>query len=346
MRDASDPNILGHLQENPLTPSTISTGVPPTAGNTARPDESALTAEFIAFLKDASLKRDPSGPVHRFNQGRHSGCVRAEFTVLDHLPPELRVGLFSAPRTFEAWIRFANASSRSDREKDVRGMSIQLSAVPGQNLTPGSTTQDFVLNSHPVMVVANPRDFLRLLKALERGGLHRLLYLLSHLRTARRGLAARGHPTSHLDIPYWSTTPYRFGEHGAVKYAVKPCSSITSASPTPLTDHYLRDALRAHLERSEACFDFMVQFQTDDRTMPIEDASVEWKEEQSPFRAVARIRIPSQNIEEPGRMRRCEEVAFNPWHSLVEHEPLGGLNRARRDIYRAMAEFRHQRRAE
>jgi catalase len=324
----------------------ISTGVPPTAESTARPDESALIAEFIAFLKDASTKREPSGPVHRFNQGRHSGCVRAEFTVLDHLPPELRVGLFSTPRTYEAWIRFANASSRSDREKDVRGMSIQLSAVPGENLTSGSTTQDFVLNSHPVMVVANPKDFLQLLKALERGGLHRILYLLTHPRTARRGLAARGHPTSHLDIPYWSTTPYRFGEHGAVKYAVKPCSSITSASPTPLTDHYLRDALRAHLERSEACFDFMVQFQTDDRTMPLEDASVEWQEQQSPFRAVARIRIPSQNIEEPGRMRRCEEVAFNPWHSLVEHEPLGGLNRARRDIYRAMAEFRHQREAD
>lgn len=346
MRDAPDPNILGQLQENPLTPSMISTGVPPLAENTASPDESALVAEFIAFLKDASTKREPSGPVHRFNQGRHSGCVRAEFTVLDHLPAELRVGLFATPGTYQAWIRFANASSRSDREKDVRGMSIQISAVPGQNLTPGSTTQDFVLNSHPVMVVANPGDFLQLLKAMERGGFHRILYLLSHPRTARRGLAARGHPTSHLDIPYWSTTPYRFGERRAVKYAVKPCSSITTAAAIPLTDHYLRDVLRAHLERSEACFDFMVQFQTDDRTMPIEDATVEWKEHESPFRAVARIRIPMQNIEEPGRMRRCEDVAFNPWNSLLEHEPLGGLNRARREIYRAMAEFRHQREAD
>jgi hypothetical protein len=77
--------------------------------------------------------------------------------------------------------------------------------------------------------------------------------------------------------------------------------------------------------------------------MPIEDASVEWSEEASPFRPVARIRIPMQNIEESSRMGRCEETAFNPWHSLTEHRPLGSLNRARREIYPAMAEFRRQR---
>src|SRR6185503_4606157 len=147
-----------------------------------------------------------------FNQGRDSGCVRAEFTVLDDLPAELRVGLFSVPRTFQAWIRFANAASRSDREKDVRGMSIRVSDIPGQNLTQGGTTQDFVLNSHPVMVVANTRDFLQLLRAMEGGRLRRLLHLVTHPRTVRIGLAARGNPTSHLDISYWSTTPYLFGE--------------------------------------------------------------------------------------------------------------------------------------
>jgi len=313
------------------------------AQETVTSDEPALIAEFIRFLKVASAKRHPNGPVRRFNQGRDSGCVRAEFTILDNLPPELRVGLFSVPRTYQAWIRFANASSQTDREKDVRGMSIRLPDVTGKNLTPGATTQDFVLNSHPVMVVANTRDFLQLLKALEGGGLQRVLYFLSHPRTVRMGIAARGNPTSHLDISYWSTTPYLFGEGRAVKYVVRPCSPISSSRPSQLDDHYLRDALRAHLERSEACFDFLVQFQTDSRTMPIEDARVEWKEEDSAYRAVARIRVPRQNIEEPGRTGLCEETAFNPWHALIEHRPLGSLNRARGEIYRAMADFRRQR---
>ena len=63
----------------------------------SRPDEAALTAEFIAFLKAVSAKRHPTGVMPRFNQGRAAGCVDAEFIVPDGLPPDLRVGLFAQP---------------------------------------------------------------------------------------------------------------------------------------------------------------------------------------------------------------------------------------------------------
>src|SRR3954470_9260126 len=97
------------------------------------PAEPQGVAGFIAFLKAASLKRQPTGPVQRFNQGRAAGCVKAQFTVLDNMMSELRVGIFAEPRTFDAVIRFANASSHTDRDKDVRGMAISLSGVPGEN---------------------------------------------------------------------------------------------------------------------------------------------------------------------------------------------------------------------
>ena len=67
----------------------------------------------------------------------------------DGLPAELRVGLFATPGTFQGRIRFANATSSPTREQDIRGMSIKVTGVPGENLTPGSTDQDFVLYSHP-----------------------------------------------------------------------------------------------------------------------------------------------------------------------------------------------------
>jgi len=85
----------------------------------------------------------------------------------------------------------------------------------------------------------------------------------------------------------------------------------------------------------------MVQFQTDARRMPIEDASVEWKREDSPYRSVASVRIPSQPIDGPGRAEACEAIAFNPWHARTEHRPLGSMNRARRAIYEAMAQYRN-----
>lgn len=303
-------------------------------------DEAAVTAEFIAFLKAATERRDPPGQRRRFNQARATACVDAEFTVLDGLPAEHRVGLFAAPRTYQALIRFANASSESDRERDIRGMTIRVSPVAGENLTPGTTVQDLILNSHPVMVAADTKEFLELLRANEAGGVKRAMYFLSHPKAVRIGLAARANPTCHLDIPYWSTTPYGFGPGRAVKYIVRPTSPTASPKPAALTATYLKDALRARLGAGEASFDFLIQFQTDPRRTPIEDASVEWKEQDSPYHRVAKIRIPKQQVENAERAARCEQIAFNPWHCLAEHRPLGSMNRARREIYQALAAFR------
>jgi hypothetical protein len=304
------------------------------------PDEADVTARFIAFLKAATEKRHPDGARRRFNQARATACVDAEFTVRDDLTPELHAGLFTTARTYRAWIRFANATSNSDRDPDVRGMSVRVLGVGGPNLTPGTTAQDFILNSHPVMMVPGAREFLDLLEANEAGGFRRIRYFLTHPRALRIGAASRTNPTCHLDLSYWSTTPYLFGPGRAVKYIVAPSSERRSPKPPALTDTYLREAMRTRLAEADATFDFLIQLQTDGRRMPIEDASIEWNRQESPYVPVARIRIPRQPLDDPERERRCEQCAFNPWHSLADHRPLGGMNRARRAIYSAMAAFR------
>jgi len=316
---------------------------PGLADETIAADEAAVTARFIAFLEAASARRHPTGLIRRFNQGRHAGCVEATFTVLDTLAPELRLGLFAQPRSYPARIRFANATSSSDRDADVRGMSIQLREVAGDNLTPGAATHDFVLNSHPVMIAPGPPEFLALMQALEAGGFAAARYFIAHPKSAFIAAASRSRPVSHLDIPYWSTTPYLFGPGRAVKYIVRPVAPSPGPAPRPLTDTYLRDALRTRLASQDTVFDFLIQFRVPGRPMPIEDATVEWRERDSPYRAVARITIPSQSIDGAEREAFCETVAFNPWHCLAEHRPLGGFNRARRDIYPALARFRSSR---
>ena len=303
------------------------------------PDEEAVVAAFIEFLTEASRRRHPEGPIRRFNQGRASGCVHAEFIISAEIPAALRVGIFARPGVYRAFVRFANASSATDREKDVRGMSISVADVPGENLTPGVTSQDFVLNSHPVMVSPDTRSFMEFLQANEAGGLRRILYIASHPKVARIGVAARQQPSCHLDIPYWSTTPYLFGPGRAVKYLARPSSGSSSAMPSPLTDTYLADALRGRLDAADAAFDFLVQFQVDAERTPIEDATVEWNEADAPWVPVARIRIPRQQVSPPDT-GSCEDVAFNPWHCLVDHRPLGNMNRARRAIYPALAQLR------
>ena len=37
-----------------------------------------------------------------------------------------------------------------------------------------------------------------------------------------------------------------------------------------------------------------------------------------------------------------ENLSYTPWHSLAEHRPLGGINRARKVVYRAISMFRHE----
>ena len=99
--------------------------------------------------------------------------------------------------------------------------------------------------------------------------------------------------------------------------------------------------MRDHLSQGDATFDFCVQFQTDPEKMPIEDAMVEWEEKDSPYRKVATIRIPSQAFESFDQMAFAEKIAFNPWSALQEHQPLGGMNRARKIIYTELAKLRH-----
>ena len=313
--------------------------MPNIADETIAPDEAEVTARFVAFLKAATDKRRGTGVRQRFNQARATARVDAEFTVLDGLAAGHRVGLFATPRTYKCLIRFANATSQSDKDKDTRGMAIKVLDVAGENLTPGATTQDFVLNSHPVMMVGGTREFLELLEANEVGGLRRVMYFLGHPKAARIAAASRAHHTSHLDIPYWSTTPYLLGAT-AVKYVARPTSPSKSPLPATLTDNYLADAMRTRLAREDATFELMIQPQVDARRTPIEDASVEWREDDSPYVPVARIRIPKQSIDDAGKAAHAEAAAFNPWHCLREHRPLGSMNRARREIYRAMAEYR------
>jgi catalase len=304
------------------------------------PDEAAVTKQFIAFLQSATLRRHPSGLRRRFNQGRATACVEAEFTVAEGLPAEHRVGLFAEPRTYRAVIRFANASSATDRERDTRGMALRVFDVRGTNLTPGTDVQDFVLNSHPVMMVPGSREFLELLQANEAGGFRRGLYFLTHPKALRIATASRANPSSHLDISYWSTVPYLFGPGRAVKYIAQPSVATHTGPPSNPADDYLLQAIRTRLADEQVTFDFMVQFQTDAKRMPIEDASVEWKEEDSPYVPVARVRIPRQSVDNVARAAECEAASFNPWHCLEPHRPLGNMNRARREIYQAMSAFR------
>ena len=87
-------------------------------------------------------------------------------------------------------------------------------------------------------------------------------------------------------------------------------------------------------------FDFMVQIQTDSHLMPIEDATVKWPENLSPYITVARLHLPAQRFTSDEQLAFADGLRYNPWHSLPDHKPLGNSNRARKTMYSELARLR------
>ena len=90
--------------------------------------------------------------------------------------------------------------------------------------------------------------------------------------------------------------------------------------------------------------DFKIQVRENDPTKPkeIEDATTTWGgNEIDNYVSVARIDIPSpQEPDSQEVIELCEKLAFNPWHALAAHQPIGGINRVRRQVYRSSAQHR------
>ena len=126
-----------------------------------------------------------------------------------------------------------------------------------------------------------------------------------------------------------------------MKFRVRP---VSAPDPPPVDKNdpdYLTTALKAQLASGEAVFDFEVQLQVAGKNMPIEDPTIEWLESDSPFVPVARLRLLHEEIDTPERARLSANLSYNPWHSLPEHRPLGGINRLRERVYWAVSEYRH-----
>lgn len=314
---------------------------------TLEPNEAALIGEMTLILRRKMERDYPAGQTRRDAHPKTVGVLKGSFEIEADLPPELRVGLFAKPQSFECWIRCSNASGKiqPDSVRDARGFAIKLLAPKSASRKADAAFgQDFVLMDSPVMplgTVALFRD--AVYYAIESSP---LLLGVKWLLTGHTGvmlglLGLLGRPNSPLDIRYWSTTPYLFGTDQAVKYSLTPMSRHRSKRPDAYTDAYLTDAMEAHLSRHVASFDFCVQLRREG--MPIEDAAQRWSEIDSPFVKVATLHIPTQKFRTSARHDLGESLSFSPAHALPAHRPIGGLNRARAAIYAALSKFRHQR---
>jgi hypothetical protein len=154
-----------------------------------------------------------------------------------------------------------------------------------------------------------------------------------------------------FDIQYFSAAPFLFGKDRAMKFSAKPCAEVSpSTIPEPPGDNYLRETLTEVMSRvDEIQFDFMVQVRGEGEDFGadnelIENASTLWDEADFPFVKVAKISIPAPQpeVDSEQNLAHCEQMAFSPWHSLVEHQPIGSINRLRKPVYQASSKHRRE----
>jgi catalase len=94
-----------------------------------------------------------------------------------------------------------------------------------------------------------------------------------------------------------------------MKFSARPCGVASKFVETD-TPNFLRKNMQDHLAQGEACFDFLVQLRKHPWEMPIEDPTIEWSEEDSPFIPVARITIPVQTFTSPEQLEFCENLSY------------------------------------
>ncbi|MDS9469792.1 catalase family protein [Paracoccus sp. MBLB3053] len=312
-------------------------------------EEQALQDIIDEMREQMNLHFQP-GAYERGGNTKTHGLVRATFTVRPGLAENLRRGVFAVERSYPAYIRFAGPGP--DVPEDIRdvgfgSMTVKLMDVPGEKLMDEEKfTQDWPAVVTPTFVTPNVRENAKLQYwstideplwyFLNPKDLHFLDFLMQGLwnQTQYNPLGQR----------YYSCVPYLLGEGQAMLYSYLPLSKVGMDIPgVPfgrVPPNYLRDNMARTLRETDVDFDMLVQIQTDPHRMPIEDASIRWPEDLSPWVPVARIHIPRQDFDNPEMMSLNRNLKFNPWHSLREHRPLGNQSRARRRLYQELSNFR------
>jgi hypothetical protein len=329
-------------------------------------DNEVETVNDLNSTFDTILKRtaEDYGHAVRSVHAKSHGVLDGELTIDGGLPPELAQGLFAVPGTHKVLIRMSTNAGDvlPDAISLPRGLAMKVFDVPGARL-PGAdgTAQDFIMINGKVFTAPTAKKFLGNLKLLAKttdrmeGTKKAVSATLRGVRHAFEAVGAKapaaveslgGAPNVEpLGETYYSVTAFRYGDYIA-KFSLKPVApamtALTSAI-VPIEDR--ENAVREQVQREmlgiNAEWEFRVQLCRDLEKQPVEDATVEWNEDEAPFVKVGTIRAAAQDSWEAGRVQRInEETRFSVWTGIEAHQPLGNINRARRDTYRHSADFR------
>ncbi|MBU42019.1 MAG: catalase [Spirochaetaceae bacterium] len=266
--------------------------------------------------------------------------LKADLEVLGDIPEHARHGLFAFPGHHEAYIRLSNGSLniQPDSTGDIRGFAIKVRGIDGPGaLTENTDCQDFLLINLPAFSSPKSEQFVQMVQAAAQGNapLFRFMvgtygFLGGILRMKKLAASVNRRFSGFATEKFYSAAPIACGPYAA-RVRLLPDTRLRKGSGA-IAD--LAEDMKSRLQNAPLQMDFQLQFFTDEKHTPIEDASVDWKEKHSPYVTVARLSIPAHGEQELADLGEAiEKDIFDPWQALKDHRPLGDVMRARKHVY-------------
>jgi hypothetical protein len=314
------------------------------------PDEEKWVQQIIDEM--AAQMHNHFQPV-RYERGGNTkthGLVHGTFTVRDDVPSHMRRGIFAAPRSFPAWIRYSGPGPIVPADINDVGfgsMTIKLMGVEGPKIFDDEKyTQDLLCVCTPTFVTpdSSANAALQSWSTRELPIFYFLNFKQPHILDFLMQSLWNETQYNPLGQYYYSCVPYLLGEGQAMQYSFYPKTEVYKKIPgLPFghpPDNYLRDNMIKTLAEKDVEFEIRVQVQTDPFRMPIENAGVLWREELSPRVPVANLHIPQQKFDSPAQFEFVDRLKYTPWHCLKDHRPLGNQSRTRLRLYKTLSDLR------
>ena len=328
-------------------------------------DEGRIVSDILAMM-DATQRAnaDRHRHAHRDAHAKSHAIVKARLDVHDGLSRELAQGIFTSPGSYEAVVRLSSAPGdiHSDKIPAPRGFATKILGVDGERLLPelGGRNQDFLMVNFPVLAFGTVGKYKKMLALLEKNahapdffqravaGSARLAEEVVEALGGTPGATLQGlaRDNNHmLGETFHTQAAIRYGDYIA-KLSWAPKSANVRAltgKPVQVDDFStMRDVVVDYFRNNGAEYELRAQLCTDLKTMPVEDAAVQWDEAVSPQMPIATLTIEAQDAASPARRIFGDDVlSFNPWNGVAAHRPLGSIMRVRKPAYERSTAFRH-----
>ncbi|RYN26109.1 hypothetical protein AA0113_g3027 [Alternaria arborescens] len=136
---------------------------------------------------------------------------------------------------------------------------------------------------------------------------------------------------------FYTQSAFRFGDwcgHMALFPVLDDMKNRTEKVKGGDSREVLRDWLSEYFAQNGAKYEFKIQLGISPDHHPTEDGSVVWDEATAPYQTIATVEFPPQGALSAERRVFWEDtMKLNPWVGMVDHQPLGSINRLRETVY-------------